>query len=184
MEIIRIIVGEIQTNCFLFVCGNKLAVIDPGGEEERIVREIEKTRAEVKFIINTHCHFDHTLSNAGLKKKFNVPVLIHENEKDYLDFTPDRFLRDGEKIAVGECSLKVVLTPGHTAGSICLFAPGLVFSGDTIFEAGGVGRWDLPGGSLNDLRMSLEKLNVLIDPGTVVYPGHGEIFTFEKKQWI
>jgi glyoxylase-like metal-dependent hydrolase (beta-lactamase superfamily II) len=180
MKIIRIPVGALQTNCYLFVCGKELAVIDPGGEAEKILREIEKTGAQPRYIINTHYHDDHVLGNGGLKKKTGAPVMIHENEKDFSDFAPDRFLKDGEEIKIGECSLKAVLTPGHSAGSICLFGPGIVFSGDTIFEAGGVGRWDLPGGSIDDLKLSLEKLNSRIKPETPIYPGHGREFNFKK----
>lgn len=184
MEIIRIPVGALQANCYLFVCGKDLAVIDPGGEHELIAREIKKTGAKPKCIINTHYHDDHISGNEGLKKETGVPVMVHENEKDYFNGAPDHFLKDGEEIKVGECSLKAVLTPGHTAGSICLLGPGIMFSGDTIFEAGGVGRWDLPGGSLNDLEKTLEKINGLVVPGTIIYPGHGGNFTFIKRQWI
>ena len=184
MEIIRIPVGALKANCYLFVCGKELAVIDPGGEEEKIFREIKSSGATPRYIINTHYHDDHVSGNGGLKKKTGAPVMIHENEKDFIDFNPDRFLKDGEEIKIGDCSLMVVLTPGHSAGSICLFGPGIVFSGDTVFEAGGVGRWDLPGGSFAGLEASLEKLNSSISAGTTVYPGHGGKFGFEKRQWI
>ena len=180
MEIIRIPVGELQANCFLFVCGKELAVIDPGGEAEKIFREIEITGAKPKYIINTHYHDDHVLGNSELKKRTGASVMIHEKEIEFIDFTPDRFLKDGEVVGIGECSLKVMLTPGHSSGSICLFGPGIVFSGDTIFEAGGIGRWDLPGGSIDDLKLSLEKLNSRIKSGTPIYPGHGQEFNFKN----
>lgn len=180
MEIKRIIVGELETNCYLLVDRGELVVIDPGGDPQDILHEVKRTKADPKFIINTHYHFDHTLANGDLKKKFGVPVLIHKNEKKFLNFCADRFLEDGEIIKIGSCKLKVVLTPGHSKGSICLFGPGFVFSGDTIFEMG-IGRTDFQGGSDVDLKGSLDKLSNMIKPGTIIYPGHGEIFVFQNK---
>ena len=177
MEIIRIIVGELQTNCFLLVCGKELAVIDPGGEADRILEAVKKTGADPKCIINTHYHFDHTLANQKLQTVLGIPAYIHENEKNYVGFEVGRWLKEDDEIKIGDCALKVVLTPGHTLGSICLFGPDFVFSGDTIFEVG-IGRCDYPGGSIDQLKESLKKLDGLIKPGTCVYPGHGEIFDY------
>jgi len=179
MEIHRITVGEIQTNCYLLVCAGELAVIDPGGNAEAILAKTKETGAVPKFVINTHYHFDHTLADREIREKLNAPILIHEADKDYLGFPADRYLKDGEEIAIGDCVLKVVSTPGHTKGSICLFGQGYVISGDTFFEIG-VGRTDLSGGSAEDLAASLKKLAGLIKTGTTVYPGHGEIFTFRN----
>lgn len=183
LEIIKITVGLLATNCYLLVDKGELAVVDPGGEGEKILEAVKKTGARPLCIINTHYHFDHTLANVMIQKKLGVPAFIHELEKDYTGFEVGRYLKDGDEIKIGKSALKTVLTPGHTLGSICLFGPGMVISGDTIFE-NGVGRWDLPGGSLEDLKKSCAKLSRLIKPGTTVYPGHGEIFKFEKKQWI
>jgi glyoxylase-like metal-dependent hydrolase (beta-lactamase superfamily II) len=183
MEIIKITVGLLATNCYLLIDKGELAVVDPGGEGEKILEAVKKAGARPKMIINTHYHFDHTLANVMIQKKLGIPSFIHEREKDYTGFEVERYLSDGDEIRIGESALKTVLTPGHTLGSICLFSPGIVISGDTIFE-NGVGRWDLPGGSLEDLKKSLELLSRLIKPGTMVYPGHGEIFKFKEIQWI
>ena len=175
MEIKHLIVGELATNCYLLISKNELAIIDPGGEAEKILQEIKKTEAKPKYIINTHCHPDHTLANKKIKKETRAEIWIHEAEKDFIDFEADRFLKEENEIKIGDCLLKVIHTPGHTRGSICLLGENFVFSGDTLFK-NGYGRTDLPGGSQKDLEKSLEKLSKLLKPGITVYPGHEEIF--------
>jgi len=186
MEIKRIVVGMMQTNCYLLADSGVLAVIDPGDEAPRIVDEITQIGVKPKFIINTHGHFDHIGANAYLKEKYGVPVLAGAHEKGRADFSPDVSLNDGQEIMIGNCSLKVAATPGHTPGGICLFGPGFVFSGDTIF-AGNIGRTDLPEGFNVDMAVSLEKLDRMINGGTKIYPGHGDEFTYGKGmalEWI
>lgn len=181
MEIKRIIVGKLETNCFLFISKEELAVIDPGDEAEKILAEIRKTKANVKFIINTHYHFDHLLANKSVKEAAGGKILIHEKEKDFINFEPDRFLKEGEVIKIGDESLKVLLCPGHSKGSICLIGNGFIFTGDVLFD-GSCGRVDFPGGSAAEMKKSLEKLEDIILPGTIVYPGHGEIFKYQGLQ--
>ena len=101
--------------------------------------------------------------------------MIHKREKDFIKFKVDKFLKDGEEIKIGEISLEIIHTPGHTKGSICLFRDGLIFTGDTIFKDG-YGRTDLAGGSQKDLENSLKKLSKILKPKMKIYPGHGEIF--------
>ena len=175
MEIKRLIVGELETNCYLLISENELGIIDPGGEADKILKEIEKAKVKPKYIINTHCQPDHILANEKIKKATGAKILIHEAEKDFINFEADRFLEDGDEIKIGESVLKVLHTPGHTQGSICLLDEDFVFTGDTLFKDG-CGRTDLPGSSQKDMENSLEKLSKLLKPGTIVYPGHGEIF--------
>lgn len=175
MEVKQIIVGKLQTNCFLFISDGEMAVIDPGGEPQKILSMAENTKAKLKYIINTHYHFDHTFADEKIKEATGAEILIHRSEKDFLVFEIDKFLDDGEEIKIGKETLKVMHTPGHTKGGICLFGNGFVFSGDTLFK-GSYGRVDLPGGSAEEMAKSLEKLAKTIRPGTTVYPGHGEIF--------
>ena len=184
------------------------AVIDPGGEAEKILKEIESSGKKLKYIILTHSHWDHT--SAALKiKDYNPPttssrsslrserapktkaeILIHEAEKDFLKFAAegeprpqgrevDKFLEEGDKIKIGDIILKVIHTSGHTKGSICLLGDNFIFTGDTLFKDG-FGRTDLPGGSSEDLQKSLEKLSKFLKPGMKIYPGHGETFEYEK----
>lgn len=175
MRIKRLIVGELATNCYLLVSGEDAAVIDPGGEAEKILEEIRSGGAKLKYIINTHYHPDHTLANAKISQKTGAEILIHEAENDFIDFKVNRFLREGDEIKIGEIFLKVIHTPGHTKGSVCLLGKDFIFTGDTLFKDG-YGRTDLAGGSGKEMEKSLEELEKLFTPGMSIYPGHGEIF--------
>jgi len=177
MQIKRLIVGELETNCYLVISENEAGIIDPGGEAEKILKEIKDIKAVLKYIINTHCHFDHTLANEKIRKETGAKILIHRAEKDFIDIEPDQLLNEGDEIKIGAVILKVIHTPGHSPGSICLIGPDFIFTGDTLFKDG-YGRTDLPGGSEKDLERSLEKLKKILESGTSVYPGHGEIFSF------
>lgn len=172
-------VGELKTNCYLLASEDELGIIDPGGEGERILEEIKKTKAKLKYIINTHYHLDHTSVNEKIRDETGAEILIHEAEKDFIEFKVDKFLKEGDKIKIGNAILKVIHTSGHTKGSICLLGENFVFTGDTLFQDG-CGRTDLPSGSQNDLEKSLKKLSKLLKPGVIVYPGHGEIFEYKN----
>lgn len=175
MEIKIFIVGDLETSCYLLVSEKEALVIDPGGEVADISEELEKSGVNLKYIINTHYHPDHILGNKDLKEKTGAEILIHESEKDFIKFEPDRFLKEGQEIKVGDTVLRILCTPGHTKGSICLLGNNFIFTGDTLFE-GGYGRTDLPGGSQKEIEESLKMLSSLLKPGTVVYPGHGDSF--------
>ena len=186
MKIQRIIVGELQTNCYLLVDGGELAVIDPGDDAPEIIFRVKESGAKTKLIIDTHYHYDHTGANEKLKNATGAAVAIHEDERHFVDFAADRWLKEGDIITVGQTGFKVLHTPGHTKGSICLLGDGFLFSGDTIFDQA-VGRVDLPGGSAGDMKKSLAKLDKLIPKNSKVYPGHGEPFIFHKGEitkWI
>jgi len=192
MEIKYFIVGSLLTNCYLLISKDEAAVIDPGGGAKTIFKEIEKSGAKLKYIILTHGHWDHTLSVAKIKEKTGAKILLHEAEKEFVKFKVDEFLKDynppttlprptrapDSEIKIGDLVLKVIHTPGHTKGSICLSGENFIFTGDTLFKDG-YGRTDLKGGSEEDLKNSLEKLSKILKPGMKVYPGHGEIFEIE-----
>ena len=182
MEIKRLIVGSLDTNCYLLVSEGEVAIVDSGDEAGKILEEINKTGAELKYIINTHYHFDHTLANKELKSKTGAEILIHEAEKDFINFEVDRFLKGGDEINIGNDVLKIIHTPGHTAGSISLLGEDFVLVGDLLFKDGH-GRTDLPGGSQAEIENSLKKLAELLKPGMTVYPGHGEIFKYTKPNF-
>lgn len=161
MKIKKIIVGLLDTNCYLIVSNNELLIIDPGDEAEKLLAEIEKTKAQTKYIINTHLHPDHWLANQAVQEKTKAEILNN--------------LTDNQKIKVGEITLKVISTPGHSKESVCLISDNFIFTGDTLFK-NGYGRTDLIGGSDQAMKKSLEKLAKIIKPGMMVYPGHGEEF--------
>lgn len=178
MRIKHLIVGQLQTNCYLLVSDNELAIIDPGGDANLVLDEIKKINVKPKYIINTHYHFDHTLANQELQQAVGADIAIHKDEKKYIDFKADKFLQDNDKIKIGKIELKVIHTPGHTKGSICLLGDDIIFTGDTLFKDG-YGRTDLEGGSQKEIEKSLNKLKSILKPGMAVYPGHGEVFKID-----
>lgn len=175
MEILKIIANEFGANCYLIVSGNEAAVIDPGGEPEKILGEIKKSGVKLKYIILTHHHFDHALAAEDLKKSTGAEILFHELEKKYTNLSADKFIGEGDKIKIGNGVLKIVHTPGHSKGSICLMGEGIFFSGDTLFE-NGFGRTDYPGGSESAMKESLARITKILNPGMKIYPGHGDVF--------
>jgi glyoxylase-like metal-dependent hydrolase (beta-lactamase superfamily II) len=185
MEIKRFVISFWQTNCYLLISGNEMAVIDPGPGIRNVLKEIKKSKAKLKYIINTHYHLDHTFSNRILKKETGAEILIHEGEKKFIKFMrlkPDRFLKDGEEIKVGDVILKVIHTPGHTKGSICLLGNGFIFTGDTLFKDA-MPVTHFPGGSEKDLKNSFEKLKKILKKGMKVFPGHEDIFAWDETFW-
>ena len=163
------------------------ALIDPAFDTDRILSEAQRLQYRITHIINTHGHSDHTAGNQAVKAATGARLLIHELDSDRLGKVlhntfsrilggkgsprPDVLLRDGDIVRIGETNLKVLHTPGHTPGSICLYADGNLFTGDTLF-VGAVGRIDLPGGSRLQLRMSFREKIFTLPADTIVWPGH------------
>ncbi len=177
LRIKRLIVGPLLTNCYLVLSKNEALIIDPGGDIDNVLKKIQKRK--LKYIINTHYHPDHTAGNKKLKEKTGARILIHKKEKDFISFRPDKFLKEGDKIKIGDGVLKVLYTPGHTKGSICLLGDSFIFTGDTLFKDG-IGRTDLPGGSEKAMKNSLFKISKLLKANIIAYPGHGEVFKINE----
>jgi glyoxylase-like metal-dependent hydrolase (beta-lactamase superfamily II) len=147
-------------------------------------------------MVNTHAHPDHVGANFELAKKYGIVAALGEDGykligdfKDYFeefsglkikDLSIERLLRDADVIEIGEIRLDVIKTPGHSKGSICLYSEGVLFSGDTLF-AGTYGRTDIPGGSEEEILVSIARLMELPD-NTIVYPGHGEPTTISEER--
>jgi hydroxyacylglutathione hydrolase len=177
-------VGMLSTNCYVASSQEtkEAIIIDPGldlsSEAEPILDYIAAKKLNVKFIVNTHGHDDHIKGDVFFQQKFNVPICIHILDEHFIEnlekgnFPRNLLLKDGSLIKLGNEALKVLHTPGHTPGSICLLGEKLVFTGDTLF-AGGIGRTDFPGGSMSEMRDSLKKLMEL-PLNLLLYPGHGE----------
>jgi hydroxyacylglutathione hydrolase len=187
-------VGMLATNCYVAHSekGKEAIVIDPGldipVEAEQIFSYIKKENLNVKLIVNTHGHQDHISGDTIFQEKYNVPIYIHkfdapslEEELEQKKFPKPVLLEDGSIIKIDDESLKVMLTPGHTPGSICLVGEKIVFTGDTLFNEG-IGRTDFPGGSMKDMQTSLQKL-MRLPEYLLVYPGHGptSIIANEKR---
>jgi glyoxylase-like metal-dependent hydrolase (beta-lactamase superfamily II) len=200
MHIENAVVTDFETNCYLVGCEETkdAMIIDPGGDFDAIKKMIDDSGYNIKYIVCTHGHNDHILAVKKLKDYTNALVMIHDRDKKALQNSlysgavmfgreqeecgEDRVLFDGDKFDVGNIAFTVIHTPGHTKGGICLYTPGHLFSGDTLFFAT-VGRTDFPLSSFEEISSSvLNKLYKLPDD-TIVYPGHGRRTTigFEKK---
>lgn len=189
MIIESLTVGPIQANCYVIGCEDtyEAAVVDPGGEADRILLVLAQHKLTLKYIVNTHGHFDHVGANKKLKEVTGAQIIIHRSDAPMLSRladsaaswglsaddspAPDRMVEDGDAVSFGNITLKVIHTPGHTQGGISLFTDNCVFVGDTLF-AGSVGRTDFPGGDAGTLRESIQSKLFSLADKVVVYPGH------------
>jgi glyoxylase-like metal-dependent hydrolase (beta-lactamase superfamily II) len=132
--------------------------------------------------VNTHGHPDHTGGNKALKTATSAPLLIHELDAPMLESAiADRTLREGDVLEIGETKLRVLHTPGHSPGSVALLTTDAVFVGDTLF-AGSIGRYDLPGGSLEQLMNSIKTKLLVLPDSTKVFSGHGPVTTIGEER--
>ena len=143
------------------------AVIDPGYNAEHILRQVQQLNVHVKYIINTHSHRDHTSSNSDIKEKTDAKIVAHTKSP----LPKDIAVKDQDRLQLGELSIRVIHTPGHTSDGICLLADNKLFTGDTLF-VGECGRTDLTGSSAKDMYHSLFDKILSLDDSIEVYPGH------------
>lgn len=169
MKVYQLQVGNMQN--FTYVLEDEetkeSVVIDPSWDLDLVLEVIERNVLKVKYIINTHHHFDHTIGNDAMIKHTKSKILQHESST----LKNDIRISDGEKITFGKSELTVIHTPGHSKDSICLVGDGKIFSGDTLF-VGNCGRIDLPGGSAKELYHSLFDTLYKLDDDLMLYPGH------------
>ena len=194
MEIKRLIVGPLATNCYILTHNKKAVVIDPGAEPERILDFLSSRNLEVRFVINTHGHADHILAD----DIFGRPVYIHRDDAPFLkdsslnmsDFlglpftvkTNDIKLLDGkDSIEFEGVKLEIIHTPGHTPGGICIKAEDFLFSGDTLFLHS-VGRTDIPYANHKELIKGIKEKLLVLPENTKVFPGHGEFTTIAEEK--
>jgi hydroxyacylglutathione hydrolase len=193
-------VGALDANCYILSAGKKrrAVIIDPGEEEEKIFRVLERHGLVPGIVVNTHGHYDHI----GCDDNFGVPVSVHTDDVEMLlqpqlnfSITMGRFCKvrsplntvgHGQRISEDEIVLEVIHTPGHSPGSISLLLreprSDVLFTGDTLF-CGGIGRTDLAGGSEKQLFESIRERLLVLPDKTSIYPGHGPASTIgdEKK---
>jgi len=199
MLVKTLVLGPLQTNCYLLVCEETAhaAVIDPGAEGKKILEAVNKEGWQVKIIINTHGHGDHIGANLVVKETTGASLFIHQSDASYLsdpnksllglmgdksnNCTADKLLQHGDKLRVGEMELDIIHTPGHTPGGISIKAGNALFTGDTLF-AGSIGRTDFPGGSLTQLLNAVKDRLLCLDDAVVVYPGHGPSSTIGEER--
>ena len=199
-------VGPIMTNCYIVGCEETQqgAIIDPGGDGERILAEVRQLGLEIKYVINTHGHFDHTLANRevieGLTESQRQPPLLAIHQADapmlksgggaalfglrgFSSPPADMYLEEGDVLTLGQVKLKVLYTPGHSMGSVSLLneEEKAVFDGDVLFN-GSVGRADLTGGDFETLMDSIRNKLLTLPDDTVVYSGHGLTTTIGRER--
>lgn len=199
MIILKQPVGIMGVNCYIVGDKSEAMIIDPGSDAAKILKILEDNEITAKYIVLTHCHFDHILAVEKIMKELDVKLIACQAEKENLldpsinytdkysrkpmSLSADIYVKDGDSIKSGEFEFNVIETPGHTSGSMCLYCKGenLLISGDTLFYTS-VGRCDLATGNEQSLIKSIkEKLFVLPDE-TNVLPGHGDDTTigFER----
>ena len=185
-------VAPLMTNCYLIGDETVCAVVDPGGSPERVLAMVEKSGLQPVMILVTHGHYDHVRGIPGLLEKYpDLPIYIHEKELCEAEAWSKRFwlphqganqrtYAEGDTLALGTLTVKVMETPGHSAGSVVLLVEDFMLSGDTLF-AGACGRWDLPGSDGGDMLASLARLGRL-EGDYKVCPGHGGLSTLKREQ--
>lgn len=202
MEVKRLVLGIVRTNCYILYheTAKKAVVIDPAADSRRIIEELTAMEVSLQAVLLTHGHFDHMLAADSLRKEYHVPVCVLCEDAKLLQsprlncselflhmsygIGADEELADGQRLSYLDGALKVIATPGHTAGSCCYYAEEekLLFSGDTLFQ-GSVGRTDLPTGQASQLPVSIKEKLFVLPEDTLVLSGHGEETTIgeEKK---
>jgi len=185
----KLVVGPFAANCYII--GSELTkegmIIDPGDEAREILKSVRDEQLDIKFIVLTHGHIDHVGAVKEVKEATGAEVCVHTDDAKSISGqegmlvsglsypappSPDRLLKGGDSIDLGDLHFGVLHTPGHTPGGICLLGNGVLFTGDTLFNCG-IGRTDLPGGSYSQLMNSLHTKLMILPDSTIVYPGHG-----------
>lgn len=189
MRVIPVCPGSAMANCYLLAHGTHALVVDPCVSVDAIRQAARTAGAVLDGILLTHGHFDHVLTLDALRDALALPAYIHEKDAELLPdgqknafalffgqdraFRPaERTLQDGDSLPLGDAHIRVLHTPGHTAGSVCYLAGDALLTGDTLF-ADGYGRYDLYSGDVTALIASLHRLSAL-DPTLTLYAGHGD----------
>lgn len=198
MVIKKFVVGPLENNCFVIADedSKECFVVDPGDEPDRILDFINDGNLSVKYIVCTHAHFDHIGAVPEIKMATEAKIVIHTDDlaiyrssKDHaaswgFDIDPlpdpDVFVSEGDVLRIGDLEFRIIHTPGHSPGGICIYGHGILLTGDTLF-AGSVGRTDLPGGDIGKLKASFRRLVSLSDEIRVL-PGHGPETTVEREK--
>ncbi|MCC8081529.1 MAG: MBL fold metallo-hydrolase [Clostridiales bacterium] len=190
LQVLEYNVGDIGTNCYLLVntATKETIIVDPGGDAPMLERHITAQGLQPVAVFLTHAHYDHAHHARKVKETYQIPVYVHEDEKETMrnprinvssmfgcpeSYEADVFVKDGERLEVAGFDIRVLHTPGHTAGGVCYYFPEnkTLISGDALFN-GSVGRTDFPGGSMSMLVRSIREKLLVLPRDTEVYPGH------------
>lgn len=191
MVLIKEQVGVMGVNCYILGDINEALIIDPGSNADKILNILKESKITAKYIVLTHCHFDHILAVEKLMEETDVKLVACACEKENLlnssvnytdkysrnpvELTADIYLKDGDVIKSGEYQFKIIETPGHTSGSMCLYCENekMLISGDTLFYSS-VGRCDLATGDEKEIVKSIKNKLFSLPDDVLVLPGHGE----------
>lgn len=197
MIIETIVVGPFGSNCY--VVGSEPTmegmIIDPGDEAGKILARVKAKKLDIKLIVLTHGHIDHVTALPEVREATGAEVAVHAADAgflrgqrrdsimgfDYPEVPVDRLLQGGDRLTIGGLDFLVLHTPGHTPGGISLLGPGVVFTGDALFNYS-IGRTDFPGGSHTQLLNSIHTKLMVLPDSTVVYPGHGPASTIGAER--
>ena len=174
-------VGSFENNCYLLHCSTtrEAVIIDPAAEVAKIIKA--SSGLIIKYILITHGHFDHIGALQEVQKTTRAPVGIHTADASSLPAPPDFYLKDGDLLQFGNCSLRIIHTPGHTPGGTCMLMGKNLISGDTIFP-GGPGNTAIPGADRKTILKSIKEKLFSLPGDTVIYPGHGLPSTIERER--
>lgn len=196
MSVERVVVGRFEANCYVVSAGFDAVVIDPGGDPESILHELQEADSTARAVLGTHAHYDHVAAALPLVERLDAPFHLHPGDRHLLErvnlygalflgeppiaVPPVAVeLTDGMLLRFGGLDCRVVHVPGHTPGSVCFEIGGTLFTGDTL-TAVDTGRTDLPGGDADALRRSLSDLSFRYPPSTAIHPGHGPSTTLGR----
>lgn len=197
MKIETVVVGPLQVNCYIIYDEETLqaVVVDPGDDLKKILGMLRAKKLGLGSIICTHGHFDHIGAVSGLKAETGAEIVLNQEDlsiyqgghelASFMGYPfvqppdPDSFVREGDVLTLGSISFRVMVTPGHSPGSICLLSGNTALTGDTVF-AGSIGRTDFPGGSLAAMKKSFARV-IGLPPETLLLPGHGPATTVQDE---
>jgi hydroxyacylglutathione hydrolase len=193
--------GPLENNTYVLACERmrECAILDVGFESEKVVRWVRRQPGPlvVRYLLNTHAHYDHVCGMRAVQEALGGEYWLHPRDRPFLErlaeqgaafgFPPARApdevrdLADGQRLSLGEESLEVIHTPGHSPGGVCFRREGELWVGDTLF-AGSVGRTDLPGGSFEELERSIRTRLFPLGDHLRAYPGHGLATTLGRER--
>lgn len=198
MEYKKLTVGDFGVNCYIVYENGAGVVLDPGGDAESIINAIDSMGITLKGILLTHGHFDHVGAVKTIKDKYNAPIymsladeyMVEDPSKNvgamfglgnFEGFKADKYVKDSEVLNFGEFKLTAYSTPGHTPGCVSYLGDNFILSGDTLFKDG-IGRYDFPGGDVDVLMGSIERVYMPLEDSIEVLPGHNETTTMGREK--